>query len=283
MNKVTAPKIREMRLSNQKIAMVTAYDYPTAILASRAGADIILVGDSLGMVVLGYDNTLNVTMDDMIHHCKAVARGTTGPLTVGDMPFMSYQVSTDRAIENAGRFIQEGGMDAVKLEGADYTERIQAIVTAGIPVMGHLGLTPQSVKAFGGFKVQGKTLNAAKKLLEDAVRLEESGVFALVLEGIPAELAELVTNRLTVPTIGIGAGARCSGQVLVFHDLLGIPDISPFQFVSTFAEAGSVMGQGLSDYVSAVRKGQFPEPRHSSHLSEPVKTALQREVVHKCM
>jgi len=272
-----------MKQSEHRIAMVTAYDYPTAVLASRSGADVVLVGDSLGMVILGYKDTLKVTMADMIHHCKAVARGIDGPLTVGDMPFMSYQVSTEQAVENAGRFIQEGAMDAVKLEGAGYTGRVRAIVKSGIPVMGHLGLTPQSVKAFGGFKVQGKTLNAARKLLADAIELEDSGVFSIVLEGIPAELAEMVTEAVHVPTIGIGAGAGCTGQVLVFHDLLAIPGIAPFQFVRTFAEAGSVMEKGLNDYVTAVRNGTFPESDHSSHLSEPVKKALQKEVVRKCM
>ncbi len=283
MQKITAPQIESMKQSEHRIAMVTAYDYPTAVLASRSGADIVLVGDSLGMVILGYKDTLKVTMADMIHHCKAVARGTDGPLTVGDMPFMSYQVSAAHAVENAGRFIQEGGMDAVKLEGAGYTDQVRTIVKAGIPVMGHLGLTPQSVKAFGGFKVQGKTLNAARKLLADAVKLEDSGVFSIVLEGIPAELAEMVTEAVHVPTIGIGAGAGCTGQVLVFHDLLAIPDTAPFQFVTTFAEAGSLMEKGLLDYVAAVRSGTFPESSHSSHLSEPVKKALEKEVVHKCM
>ncbi len=283
MSNKTVPQIQSMKQSGHRIAMITAYDYPTAVLASRSGADIVLVGDSLGMVILGYKDTLKVTMADMIHHCKAVARGIDGPLTVGDMPFMSYQVSTEQAVENAGRFIQEGAMDAVKLEGAGYTDRVRAIVKSGIPVMGHLGLTPQSVKAFGGFKVQGKTLNAARKLLADAIELEDSGVFSIVLEGIPAELAEMVTEAVHVPTIGIGAGAGCTGQVLVFHDLLAIPGIAPFQFVCTFAEAGSVMEKGLNDYVAAVRNGTFPESDHSSHLSEPVKKALQKEVVRKCM
>ncbi len=283
MSNKTAPQIRGMKQTNQRIAMVTAYDYPTAVLASRSGADVILVGDSLGMVILGYEDTLKVTMADMLHHCKAVARGADGPLTVGDMPFMSYQVSTEQAVENAGRFIQEGGMDAVKLEGAGYANRVHAIVESGIPVMGHLGLTPQSVKAFGGFKIQGKTLNAARKLLDDALKLEDAGVFSIVLEGIPAELAEMVTNAVRVPTIGIGAGGGCTGQVLVFHDLLAIPSAAPFQFVRTFAKAGSLMEKGLRDYVAAVQNGTFPESCHSSHLSEPVKQALQKEVVRKCM
>lgn len=283
MSNLTAPQIRAMKQSGNRIAMVTAYDYPSAVLASRSGADIILVGDSLGMVILGYEDTLKVTMADMLHHCKAVARGANGPLKVGDMPFMSYQVSTEQAVKNAGRFIQEGAMDAVKLEGAGYADRVQAIVESGIPVMGHLGLTPQSVKAFGGFKVQGKTLNAARKLLNDAVKLENAGVFSIVLEGIPAELAKMVTDAIHVPTIGIGAGAGCTGQVLVFHDLLAIPAVAPFQFVRTFADAGTVMQKGLSDYVKAVRNGTFPEASHSSHLSEPVKKALEKEVVRKCV
>jgi len=280
---ITTTKLMKMKKDGEKIVALTAYDFPFAKIVADAGVHLILVGDSLGMVILGYKDTLKVTMVDMIHHCKAVARGIDGPLTVGDMPFMSYQVSTEQAVENAGRFIQEGAMDAVKLEGAGYTDRVRAIVKSGIPVMGHLGLTPQSVKAFGGFKVQGKTLNAARKLLADAVELEDSGVFSIVLEGIPAELAEMVTEAVHVPTIGIGAGAGCTGQVLVFHDLLAIPGIAPFQFVCTFAEAGSVMEKGLNDYVTAVRNGTFPESDHSSHLSEPVKKALQKEVVRKCM
>jgi len=274
---ITAPDIRDRKHSDNRIVMVTAYDHPTARLAEQAGVDIVLVGDSLGMVVLGYPDTLQVTMEDMIHHCRAVSRGATRPLKVGDLPFMSYHVSPQQAVQNAGRLIQSAGMDAVKLEGGvRMIDRVEAIVHAGIPVMGHIGLTPQSVKAFGGFKTQGKTLQAARELLADAIALENAGVFSIVLEGIPAELAELITRRVSVPTIGISAGPGCDGQVLVYHDLLAIPEPAPFRFVRTFAHAGELMAEGLSSYVEAVRSGEFPAAEHAVHLSEPVNAALQR-------
>lgn len=274
---ISAPDIRERKHSENRIVMVTAYDHPSARLAQQAGVDIILVGDSLGMVVLGYPDTLQVTMADMIHHCRAVSRGADRPLRVGDLPFMSYHVSREQAVQNAGRLIQDGGMDAVKLEGGiRMIDRVEAIIQTGIPVMGHIGLTPQSVKAFGGFKTQGKTLQAARELLADATALENVGVFALVLEGIPAELAEVITQRVSIPTIGISAGPSCDGQVLVYHDLLGIPEPAPYRFVQTFAHAGQEMGEGLSRFVQAVRAGEFPSREHAVHLSDSVNAALKR-------
>ncbi|MDO9348775.1 MAG: 3-methyl-2-oxobutanoate hydroxymethyltransferase, partial [Anaerolineales bacterium] len=221
--KVTTLTLRQKKARGEPISMLTAYDYPTALAMDQAGLDAILVGDSLGMVVLGYPNTLPVTMEEMLHHCRAVARGAKSALLIGDMPFMSYQVSVEDALRNAGRFLQEGSMDAVKLEGGrERLDAVRAILGAGIPVMGHLGLTPQSVHQLGGFRPQGRTAVAAKRLLEDALLLEEAGCFGLVLESVPARLAELVTGRVHIPTIGIGAGAGCDGQVLVTHDLLGL-------------------------------------------------------------
>ncbi len=272
---VTVPDIQGRKNDINRIVMVTAYDYPGARLAEQAGVDIVLVGDSLGMVILGYPDTLQVTMEDMLHHCRAVSRGARRPLKVGDLPFMSYQVSKEQAVQNAGRMIQLGGMDAVKLEGGmRYADRVEAITRAGIPVMGHIGLTPQSVKAFGGFKTQGKTLQAARELLADATALENAGAFSIVLEGIPAELAGLITDRISIPTIGISAGPGCDGQVLVFHDLLAIPEPAPFKFVETFAHAGELMAEGLSRYVSAVRNGAFPTEKHTVRLPDTVITAL---------
>ena len=229
--------------------MLTAYDYPTALVMDQAGIDMILVGDSLGMVVLGYDSTLPVTMDEMIHHCKAVARGAKYALLVGDMPFMSYQASTSEAVKNAGRFLQEAGMNAVKLEGgSERADTIRAIVGAGIPVMGHLGLTPQSIHQLGGFRPQGRDADAAYKLLENAQILQDAGCFSLVLESIPGRLAQLVSQRLVIPTIGIGAGAGCDGQVLVTHDLLGIFERFTPKFVKRYANLSAEMRKAFSDY-----------------------------------
>ena len=221
--KVTTLTFRQKKERGEPITMLTAYDYPTAMAMDKAGIDSILVGDSLGMVVLGYENTLPVTMEDMLHHARAVSRGAKSALLVGDMPFMSYQVSIEEAVRNAGKFLQQAGMDAVKLEGGrERADAVRAIVGAGIPVMGHLGLTPQSVHQLGGFRAQGKTASAAKLLLEDAHILEEAGAFSLVLEAVPARLAEYISKQISIPTIGIGAGAGCDGQVLVTHDLLGL-------------------------------------------------------------
>ncbi len=267
--KVTVQTLRQKKEQGQPIAMLTAYDYPTALAVDRAGLDVILVGDSLGMVVLGYENTLPVTMEEMLHHCRAVARGARLALLVGDMPFMSYQVSVEQAVRNAGRFLQEGGMDAVKLEGGrERLSAVRAIVEAGIPVMGHLGLTPQSVHQLGGFRPQGKNAAAARRLLEDALLLEEAGCFSLVMESVPARLAEYVSARLSIPTIGIGAGAGCDGQVLVTHDLLGLFDRFTPKFVKTYASLHAVMQQAFAAYLEDVRQRAFPGPEHCVDMPE---------------
>jgi 3-methyl-2-oxobutanoate hydroxymethyltransferase len=249
--------------------MLTAYDYPTALALDQAGIDSILVGDSLGMVVLGYANTLPVTMDEMIHHCRAVARGAQRPLLIGDMPFLSYQVSPEEAVRNAGRFLQQGGMDAVKVEGGrERMPAIEAILRAGIPLMGHIGLTPQSVLQLGGFRAQGRTAQAAVGLLRDAVALEEAGCFAIVLESIPRELGEEISRRLTIPTIGIGAGAGCDGQVLVTHDLLGLFDRFTPRFVKQYADLHGEMRRAFAAYKLDVETGQFPAAEHSLAMDE---------------
>ena len=249
--------------------MLTAYDYPTALAEDQAGIDVILVGDSLAMVVLGYQNTLPVTMDEMLHHCRAVARGAQFALLIGDMPFMSYQVSTEEAVRNAGRFLQEGGMEAVKLEGGrERLDAVRAITGAGIPVMGHLGLTPQSVNVFGGFRPQGKTATAAQRLLEDALLLEEAGCFSLVLESVPARLAQVVSQRLTIPTIGIGAGIGCDGQVLVTHDLLGLFDRFTPKFVKKYADFHGEMQRAFQDFMTDVQARTFPAAEHSVEMDD---------------
>lgn len=247
-----------------KLALLTAYDYSTAKLADSCDIDGILVGDSLGMVCLGYKDTLPVTIEDMLHHTKAVARGVENALLIADMPFMSYQTSIYEAIRNAGRLVQEGNAEAVKLEGgARVLRQVRAIVKAQIPVMGHLGLTPQSVNVFGGFKVQGKDRDSAEQLIEDAKRLEDAGVFSIVLECIPEELAAKITEALAVPTIGIGAGIGCDGQILVYHDMLGIySDVRP-KHVKVFADAGAVIREGIKAYVGEVKNSTFPTKEHS--------------------
>lgn len=255
--------------SDEKLTMLTAYDYSMAKLIDSCNINGILVGDSLGMVCLGYKDTLSVTMEDMIHHTKAVSRGTENALVVGDMPFMSYQTSVYDAVVNAGRLIKEGGADAVKLEGgADVIEQIQAIVKAQIPVMGHIGLTPQSINMFGGFKVQGKSAEKASKLIEDAKKLEKAGVFAIVLECIPAKLAKIISEEVNVPTIGIGAGADCDGQILVYQDMLNMfSDLKP-KFVKTFANVGELMEKGIQGYINEVQSSTFPTEEHSFKISE---------------
>jgi 3-methyl-2-oxobutanoate hydroxymethyltransferase len=273
--KVTISTLQAKKEHRQVITMLTAYDYPTAQALDRADIDAILVGDSLGMVVLGYPNTLPVTMEDMLHHCKAVSRGSRRCHLVGDMPFMSYQVSTPEAIRNAGRFLQEGGMDAVKLEGGrEVAASIEATVTAGIPVMGHLGLTPQSVHKLGGLKVQGTSAEAARRLLEDALILERAGCYAIVLEAIPDRVAELVSERLNIPTIGIGAGAHCDGQVLVTHDLLGLFDQFTPKFAKKYADLQSEMLQAFRDYVADVTSHRFPSAEHCYRIREEELRAL---------
>lgn len=271
MMKSTVSTFREQKAKGEKISMLTAYDYSTAKLMDEAGINGILVGDSLGMVVLGYEDTLPVTMEDMIHHTAAVCRGAKNTLVVGDMPFMSYQVSVEEAVYNAGRLMKEGRCQAVKLEGgASVCPQIRAITNASIPVMAHIGLTPQSINAFGGFKVQGKSEEAAKKLLEDAKAVEEAGAFAVVLECVPAKLAELISKSISIPTIGIGAGAGCDGQILVYQDMLGLfSDFTP-KFVKKYANVGEMMTQAFRDYIADVQEGSFPAPEHTFAISEDV-------------
>jgi 3-methyl-2-oxobutanoate hydroxymethyltransferase len=252
-----------------RIGMLTAYDYPSARVADLAGADILLVGDSLGMVILGYKDTLQVTMDDMLHHTRAVARGAEKALIVGDMPYLSYHVSIEESVRNAGRFIQSGA-HAVKIEGAKQSRirTIEAILDAEIPVMGHIGLTPQSVNALGGFKLQGKNADDARRLIDEAVALERAGCFSVVLECVPTELAAMITEQIAIPTIGIGAGPSCDGQVLVFHDVLGIYDVHTPKFVRQYAHAGQEMQSALEAYLADVREGRFPdEEKESFHMA----------------
>jgi 3-methyl-2-oxobutanoate hydroxymethyltransferase len=267
--KTTVRTLQAKRDRGEPITVVTAYDYPSARAADAAGVDVILVGDSLGMVVLGYDSTLPVTMDDMIHHARAVRRGAERPLLVGDLPFMSYQTGPEDALRNAGRFLQEAGMDAVKLEGGRrVAATVRALVEAGIPVQGHVGLTPQSVRALGGYRVQGKTREAALALLADARALQDAGCFSLVLESVPARLAAYVSERLEIPTIGIGAGAGTSGQVLVYHDLLGLFDAFQPRFVRRFAAAGEEIARGLAAYRAAVEDRTFPAAEHGYEIDD---------------
>lgn len=269
--KNTVVTIREAKENKEKVTMLTAYDYSMAKLIDEAGINMILVGDSLGMVMLGYEDTLSVTMEDMIHHTKAVARGAKNALVVADMPFMSYQTSVYDAVCNAGRLMKEGRAQAVKLEGGrEFAEHIRAITNASIPVVAHLGLTPQSLNAFGGFKVQGKSEAAARKLLEDAQIIEEAGAVAVVLECVPAKLAELVTEKLHIPTIGIGAGAGCDGQVLVYQDMLAMfGDFKP-KFVKRFGEIGSLMKEAFQKYSEEVKAGTFPAPEHTFKIDDDV-------------
>lgn len=262
---------RNAKQKNERLTMLTAYDYSTAKLIDASGIDSVLVGDSLGMVMLGYEDTLSVTMEDMIHHTRAVARGVKDALVVSDLPFMSYQTSVYDAVVNAGRLIKEGRAQAVKLEGGiEVCPQIKAIVEASIPVMAHLGLTPQSVNAFGGFKVQGKDEEAARSLIEQAKAVEAAGAFAVVLECIPAKLAELITQSISIPTIGIGAGNGCDGQVLVYQDMLGLySDFTP-KFVKRYAEIGPQMENAIEDYISEVKSGAFPAAEHTFALSDAV-------------
>ncbi len=269
--KNTAQTFREAKVKGEKLAMLTAYDYSTAKLQDEAGINGILVGDSLGNVVLGYEDTISVTMEDMIHHGAAVARGAKDALVVIDMPFMSYQTSVYDALVNAGRLMKEGPANAVKLEGgAEVCPQIKAITDAGIPVMAHIGLTPQSINAFGGFKVQGKSEAAALKLIEDAKAVEEAGAFAVVLECVPAKLAAMVTEKVGIPTIGIGAGAGCDGQILVYQDMLGMfSDFTP-KFVKRYAEAGQVMKDAFAEYIKEVQEGQYPKEEHTFKIDDEV-------------
>lgn len=271
----TVQSFKAAKNQGRPITMLTAYDFTTATLLDQAGVDCLLVGDSLGMVMLGYDNTLQVTMQDMIHHCKAVARGSRQALLIGDMPFLTYHVNTDEAVRNAGRFIQEGGMQAVKVEGAtDVIDKIRAILKAQIPVLGHLGLTPQSLNMLGGYQTQGKDLVAARRLIDDALHLEEAGVFGIVLEKVPDALARRVSEKLTIPTIGIGAGVHCDGQVLVTHDVLGMFPQMKLKFVKTYAPVGDNIVTAVKSYVREVQERQFPTADHSFTMDEKVLTDL---------
>ncbi len=269
--KNTVSTIQKQKQEGKKISMLTCYDYSTAKLMEEVGVNIILVGDSLGNTMLGYEDTLQVTMEDMIHHCAAVSRGIKNILLVCDMPFMSYQTSVYDAVVNAGRLVKEGHANMVKLEGGkEVCPQIEAIVKASIPVCAHLGLTPQSINSFGGYKVQGKTEAAAKKLLEDAFAVQEAGASMVVLEGVPAKLAKLVTEKLHIPTIGIGAGADCDGQVLVYQDMLGMfTDYVP-KFVRQFASVGEVMKGAFREYMQAVNDGTFPAPEHTYGIDDEV-------------
>ena len=276
--KNTVSTLLKQKQSGDRITMLTAYDYTTARIFDECGVNSILVGDSLGMVMLGYENTLPVTMEDMIHHTRAVARGAENAFVVADMPFMSYQASVREAVLNAGRLIKEGGANAVKLEGgAEVCEQIRAIVNASIPVVAHLGLTPQSVNVFGGFKVQGKSIDKAKKLIEDALKIQEAGACAVTLEGIPAKLAEIITSKLYIPTIGIGAGNGCDGQVLVYQDMLGLTVGHTPKFAKRFADIGELMRKGITDYITEVKNGTFPSEEHTYSIDEDVINEIVKE------
>lgn len=269
--KNTIATFQKMKDNGEKITMLTAYDYSTAKLMDECGINGILIGDSLGMVMMGYEDTLSVTMEDMIHHTACVARGAKNALIVGDMPFMSYQVSVEEAVANAGRLMKEGRANCVKLEGgAAVCEQIRAITNASIPVMAHIGLTPQSINAFGGFKVQGKNDETARKVLQDALDVQEAGAFAVVLECVPARLAQLISEKLTIPTIGIGAGAGCDGQILVYQDALAIyGDFTP-KFAKKFADVGTLMRQGIQDYIKETKEGTFPAEEHTFKIDDEV-------------
>ena len=267
--RVTATQVVKKKQKAEKIVMITAYDYPTACLVDEAGVDMVLVGDSLGMVVLGYETTLPVTLEEMIHHTKAVVRGVKRALVAVDLPFLTYQTGPADALRSAGRLMKEAGATAVKLEGgANVCSQVRALVGAGIPVVGHLGLTPQSIHVFGGYKLQGRGEEAAQKLLADARALEEAGAFCLVLECIPEELAARVTGSISIPTIGIGAGARCDGQVLVLHDMLGITGKVRPRFVKQYARLEETIRDAVGQYAQEVRQGKFPAPEHSYAAEE---------------
>jgi 3-methyl-2-oxobutanoate hydroxymethyltransferase len=276
--RIMPDQISAMKQQGKRIPMLTAYDYAMAAMLDAAGVPILLVGDSLGMVMLGYETTLPVTLDDIIHHARAVVRGAKQALIVADMPFMSFQVSREVALRSAGRLMQEGDVQAVKLEGGRrVAESIRAIVEAGIPVMGHLGMTPQSVNAFGGFKVQGRSEAAARAMMTDALALEEAGVFAIVLELVPAPLAALITERLSVPTIGIGAGPHCDGEVQVIHDLLGLfPDFTP-RHAKHFAELGTEIQEVARSYMAEVQARSFPTDKQSSTMDTAIIERLRQE------
>ena len=274
--RITINQIREMKEKGEKITMLTAYDYSTAKIIDEVGVPLILVGDSLGTVVLGYESTIPVTMDDMIHHTKPVVRGTSRTLIVGDMPFMTYHLSVEDCLRNAARFIQEGGAQAIKLEGgAVVTDKVRAVVGAGIPVMGHLGLTPQSANQLGGLKVQAKSLDDASKLIEDSLALEEAGAFAIVFEAVPHKLAALISKKLTIPTIGIGAGPGCDGQVQIINDMLGsFTDFLP-KHAKRYAQLAETIKAAVIEYDNEVKEGAFPTTKHSFIIDEAVMAELE--------
>lgn len=276
--KITVNHFHESKKNGHKITMLTAYDYPTAKILDQACVDSILVGDSLGMVVLGYEDTTKVTMEDMIHHIKAVSRGASRPLVIGDMPFLSYHLGKYESVRNAGRLVSEGGCKAVKLEGGrEVAEDVRAIINAGIPVMGHLGYTPQSVNAFGGHKAQGKTPETARKLMEDALILQEAGAFGIVLECVPYKLAEVISRKLSIPTIGIGSGSGCDGQVLVTPDMMGLfRDFTP-KHVKVFVPMGSAYEEAARKYIEEVQSGGFPTAANSFIVDEAIVEKIDRE------
>ncbi len=277
--KVSILDLKSKKEKGEPITMLTAYDYPTGLLLDQAGIDVVLVGDSLAMVVLGHENTVAVTMDEMLHHCKAVARGAKNPLLVGDMPFMSYQVDVKEAIRNAGRFLKQGGMGVVKLEGGrDMASTVAAIVDAGIPVMGHIGLTPQTISKLGGYRVQGKDVATARALIDDALALEQAGAFSLILEAIPGPVSKLITERVSIPTIGIGAGQDCDGQVLVTHDLIGLFDRFVPKFVKQYANVFATIAEALGSYRDEVVAGAFPGPEHGYDMSKDALRVLLEEL-----
>ncbi|TMG36938.1 MAG: 3-methyl-2-oxobutanoate hydroxymethyltransferase [Chloroflexi bacterium] len=280
--KITVPDVVAMKRDRKRITMMTAYDAAFAKLVDQAGIDVILVGDSLGMVVLGYPTTVPVTMDDMVRHAAAVSRGAIRPLLVGDMPFGTYQAGPQDALRNAARFLKEAGMDAVKLEGGhEVVETVRALVDSGIAVMGHVGLTPQRVAQFGGFKVQAKTARAARRLIEDCLALEDAGAFSIVLESVPAPVAALASERLGIPTIGIGAGVDCDGQVLVLHDVLGLFGEFKPKFAKRYADIGTAVVEALREYDRDVRAGTFPDDEHSFTMKESELVSLQRSLTQK--
>ena len=277
--KVTVLDVQQAKEEGRKLVMVTAYDYPLGLLADEAGMDIVLVGDSLGMVVLGMDGTVEVTMEHMIHHIQAVVRGCKAPLIVGDMPFMSYNISVEEAVRNAGRLVKEGGCEVVKLEGGvDFAPTINAIVKAGIPVMGHIGLTPQTASAMGGFKIQGKDATAAKQIIDDAKAIEDAGCFSIILEAVPAPLGKLISETVTVPVIGIGAGPDVDGQVLVIHDVVGLYDRFVPKFVKQYAKVQNVMLDALADYKQEVADAKFPGPEHSFKMPDEALEQLKQMI-----
>lgn len=270
----------EAKAKGQKITMLTAYDYSMAKIIDQAGVDCILIGDSLGMVVQGYDSTLEVTMEDMIYHCRAVGRGTNNAFVVGDLPFMSYHISIEDAVRNAGRLVQEGKVHGVKIEGGvEVVDKVKAIINAQIPVMGHIGLTPQSVNMFGGFKVQGNEVERAKKVIADAIALEEAGAFAIVLEAIPGKLAKIISEKISIPTIGIGAGKDCDGQVLVINDLLGMYSEFTPKFAKKYTNLKDEITTSVGQYIEEVKQASFPEDKHTFSIKEDIlKTIMSDEL-----